>query len=121
MKLTHLIARKVGAACLVVASVLAASTAAMAQRPPTQMNPLDRSDLGRSKQDPNLRGVPIPATVTPLDKVPVDRIVLPAGFKAEVFAHGMPGARTMALQAPFCVMRCAGRLKDYCDFRELFS
>lgn len=99
MKLTHLIARKAGVACLVFASTLAASTAAMAQRPPTQMNPLDRSDLGRSKQDPNLRGVPIPATVTPLDKVPVDRIVLPAGFKAEVFAHGMPGARTM-VQGP---------------------
>jgi glucose/arabinose dehydrogenase len=35
-------------------------------------------------------------TVTPLADVPVGAIRLPAGFKAEVFAHGMPGARMMA-------------------------
>ena len=96
-----------------LAMALAASTAAYAQRPPTQMNPLDRSDLGRSKQDPNLRGVPIPATVTPLERVPLDRVKLPAGFKADVFAHGMPGARTM-VQGPkgtiFVGSRTIGRV-----------
>src|ERR1051325_9525251 len=34
-------------------------------------------------------------TVTPLNEIPVDRIKLPPGFKAEVWAHGMPGARMM--------------------------
>ena len=34
-------------------------------------------------------------TATPLADVPVGAIRLPAGFKAEVFAHGMPGARMM--------------------------
>ncbi len=35
-------------------------------------------------------------TVTPLDQVPVGQIRLPPGFRAEVFAHGIPGARMMA-------------------------
>ena len=35
-------------------------------------------------------------TVTPLAEVPVAAIRLPQGFQAEVFAHGIPGARTMA-------------------------
>ncbi|RAI59480.1 sorbosone dehydrogenase family protein [Roseicella frigidaeris] len=36
-------------------------------------------------------------TATPLDQVPVGKLTLPAGFKAEVYAHGMTGARMMAL------------------------
>src|SRR4051794_15872474 len=36
-------------------------------------------------------------TVTPADQVPVGKLTLPAGFKAELFASGMPGARMMAL------------------------
>jgi glucose/arabinose dehydrogenase len=35
-------------------------------------------------------------TVTPADQVPVGHIRLPPGFKAEVWASGMPGARMMA-------------------------
>ena len=35
-------------------------------------------------------------TVTPLAEVPVGAIRLPPGFQAEVFAHGIPGARMMA-------------------------
>ncbi|MDH3413415.1 MAG: PQQ-dependent sugar dehydrogenase [Gammaproteobacteria bacterium] len=34
-------------------------------------------------------------TVTPPDQIPVDRIQLPPGFKVEIWAHGMPGARMM--------------------------
>lgn len=35
-------------------------------------------------------------TVTPPDQLPVNALRLPAGFTAEIFAHGMPGARMMA-------------------------
>lgn len=35
-------------------------------------------------------------TVTPADEIPLERIQLPPGFKAEIWAHGMPGARMMA-------------------------
>ena len=34
-------------------------------------------------------------TVTPPDQIPLDQIQLPPGFKAEIWAHGMPGARMM--------------------------
>lgn len=34
-------------------------------------------------------------TVTPADKIPLDRISVPPGFKVELWAHGMPGARMM--------------------------
>jgi glucose/arabinose dehydrogenase len=36
-----------------------------------------------------------PLTVTPLEKITVDKLKVPAGFKVEVWAHGMPGARMM--------------------------
>lgn len=35
-------------------------------------------------------------TVTPAEEIPLDRIQLPPGFQAEIWAHGMPGARMMA-------------------------
>ena len=63
------------------------ATPADAQRPPTQKNPLDRSDLGRSKQDPNLKGIPVPPMVTAVEKLPLGQIKLPRGFHAEVWAH----------------------------------
>ena len=36
-------------------------------------------------------------TVTPPSEIPLDKIKLPPGFKAELWAHGMPGARAMVL------------------------
>lgn len=35
-------------------------------------------------------------TVTPASEIPVDRLKLPSGFKAEIWASGIPGARAMA-------------------------
>ena len=36
-----------------------------------------------------------PLTVTPVEKIPIDKLKAPAGFKVEMWAHGMPGARMM--------------------------
>jgi glucose/arabinose dehydrogenase len=36
-----------------------------------------------------------PLTVTPVDKIPVDKLKAPTGFKVEIWAHSMPGARMM--------------------------
>src|SRR5262249_27262447 len=60
-------------------------------------NPLDKSEEGkaRSKQDVNLSPHATPPTVTPLERIPVAKIKLPSGFKAEVWSHGHPGGRTM--------------------------
>ncbi len=89
-----------------------------AQRPPSQKNPLDKSDLGRSKQNPSLKGIPVPPTITPVEKLPLNQINLPKGFKAEVWAHSMPGARTM-IQGPkgtyFVGTRSIGRVYAVVD------
>ena len=106
------------AASVAAVSLLSTATVTLAQRPSTQANPLDRSDMGRSKQDPNLKGHPVPPMVTALDKLPLDRIKLPAGFKVEAWAHGMPGARTI-IQGPkgtyFVSTRTIGRVYAVLD------
>jgi len=75
--------------------VFAVATAA--QQSPPGFSALDRTDQSRSNQDSALAPHPTPPTVTPLEKIPVDKIKLPSGFKAEVYSWGHPGARTMAM------------------------
>ena len=58
-------------------------------------SPIDRTNQGKSNQNTGLKPHPTPVTETPLDKLPVDKLKLPPGFKAEVYSHGHPGARTM--------------------------
>jgi glucose/arabinose dehydrogenase len=84
-----LLASFVAAAVLVIAP-------ARAQSPPG-FSPIDRTNTGESNQDTNLAPHATPPTVTPLEKIPVEKIKLPAGFKAEVYSWGHPGGRTMAL------------------------
>jgi glucose/arabinose dehydrogenase len=38
-------------------------------------------------------------TETPVAEIPLDKLKVPQGFKVEVWAHGMPGARMMARNA----------------------
>jgi hypothetical protein len=58
----------------------------------------DRPDrVEQSKQDFNLKGHPVPPLATPVDKLPIDKIKLPAGFKAEVWSSGHAGGRTMVM------------------------
>ncbi len=101
-----------------VAAIVMLATPVQAQRPPSQKNPLDRSDLGRSKQDPALKGIPVPPTITAVEKLPLDKIKLPKGFAAEVWAHSMPGARTI-VQGPkgtyFIGTRSIGRVYAVLD------
>lgn len=81
------------ASAAIAASLLAIGSA-IAQAPPG-MSAIDRSDPKASKQDLNLRPHPTPPLATPVEKLPVDKIKLPQGFKAEVWSSGHPGARTM--------------------------
>jgi glucose/arabinose dehydrogenase len=80
----------------VCAGLVLALSPAMAQTPPG-FSPLDRSNPQASQQDVGLKPHPTPPTVTAADKLPVDKLKLPAGFKAEVWSHGHPGARTMVM------------------------
>src|SRR5688572_30671271 len=90
-------------------AVLAATVMPLAAQPsPTPSNPsippmsqgrpgfspIDQTRVEQSKQNFNLRGHPVPPTVTAVDKLPLDKIKLPPGFKAEVWSSGHPGART---------------------------
>ncbi len=84
------------------AALLAAMPATMsfAQAPaapasPTGLSPLDKTNPSKSGQDSNLRGHPVPPIAASVDKLPIDKIKLPPGFKAEVWSSGHPGARTM--------------------------
>jgi glucose/arabinose dehydrogenase len=92
--------------------------AAPALAQPPGMSPIDKSDPKGSKQDAGLKPHPTPSTVTPLDKLPIDKIRLPAGFKADVWSHGHPGGRTMVRGAKgtiFMGSRIIGRVYAIVD------
>jgi glucose/arabinose dehydrogenase len=92
---------------LLVAGVLAcliAAGPAIAQQPapsapprPPGFSDLDKTKPAESRQDTSLRPHATPPTVTAADKIPVDKIKLPAGFKAEIWSQGHPAARTMVM------------------------
>jgi glucose/arabinose dehydrogenase len=67
---------------------------AEAQAPPG-FSPMDQTKIDKSKQDSNLKPHPTPPTPAAADKLPVDKIKLPSGFKLAVWSSGHPGARTM--------------------------
>jgi glucose/arabinose dehydrogenase len=48
-----------------------------------------------SMADSKLAPHATPLTVTTVDKIPVDKLKVPPGFKVDIWAHGMPGARMM--------------------------
>jgi glucose/arabinose dehydrogenase len=89
----------IGLAALVATPLAIDVNAQQAPRPTSgpAANPLDKSQelLARTKQDKNLKPHATPLTVTPPEKIPLDKIKVPAGFKVELWAHGMPGARMM--------------------------
>src|SRR5690242_12581861 len=77
-----------------LAAALALPSLALAQQAPAPAWAQGRPDsMVNSTLAPNAPKL----TVTPPDQVPVGRLHLPEGFKAELWAHGMPGARMMAL------------------------
>lgn len=75
-------------------ALVATATVPAGAQPPG-FSPMDVTKPAQSKQDTNLKPHATPNTVTPLDKIPVDKLKLPAGFKAEIWSHGHPGGRTM--------------------------
>jgi glucose/arabinose dehydrogenase len=72
---------------------------AAAPRPagPPGLSQIDKSNPAASKQDSNLKPHPTPPIAASADKLPIDKIKLPAGFKIEVYSTGHPGGRTMVM------------------------
>src|SRR5277367_6874792 len=75
------------------ASPPAAAPAAAAPLPPG--SPL----IGRPDSEAAQKIAPVvgPPIATAADKLPMDKLKVPAGFNLEVYAAGMPNARSMAL------------------------
>jgi glucose/arabinose dehydrogenase len=73
---------------------LLAATAAFelqAQAPPPAWKQGQPASMADSKLAPHAT----PMTVTPVDKIQLGKLKVPAGFKVEIWAHGIPGARMM--------------------------
>ncbi len=91
-------------ACLAMSAVAtiaftAGELSAQQRSGPPGLSSMDKSNAAASGQANTLRPHPTPPIATAVDKLPVDKIKLPAGFKAEVWSHGHPGARTMVVGA----------------------
>ncbi|WP_233583254.1 sorbosone dehydrogenase family protein [Candidimonas sp. SYP-B2681] len=71
----------------------AAATASWAQTPPA---PAWKQGMPASMSSSTLAPMAGKLTVTPASEIPIDKLSMPAGFKAEIWATGLPGGRAMA-------------------------
>lgn len=79
------------------AAVLGAFTVAQAQdKPAASPPPSWQQGKPAGMQESTLHPFAIEMTGKAAKDLPVDKLKVPAGFKVEVFAEGMPGARSMA-------------------------
>src|SRR5262249_59127636 len=56
-----------------------------------------RPDIPNAEVNKVLRGVPAPPFPTAEDKLPIPQLKLPKGFKVEIYASGIPNARSLRL------------------------
>ncbi len=56
-----------------------------------------RPDVPNAEVNQKLRGIAMPPTAMPEDKLPLPQLKLPKGFKIEVYAHGIANARTVRI------------------------
>jgi glucose/arabinose dehydrogenase len=80
-----------------IGGLFAAGPTAAQQPPAAAAPPIWKQGQPASMADSKLSPHPTPVTVTAADKIPVDKIKLPAGFKAEIWSQGHPGGRTMVM------------------------
>ncbi len=86
-----LIAAAVAAAC--AASFVTAAQSQDKPKPPPAWHQGKPPAHAESKLAPH----PGKMTETPASEIPISKLKLPAGFKAEIWASGLPGGRAMAL------------------------
>ncbi len=99
--LTGLAAALVLAGCATAPAPTAAPAAAPAPAAPAATPaapPAPAWTQGRSAAQAGSTLAPLAGrnTATPPSEIAIDKLKLPAGFKLELWAHGMPGARAMA-------------------------
>jgi glucose/arabinose dehydrogenase len=84
------LSRVLAAACVTAAIPIASDALAQQQPPPAwaQGRPAGMESSTLAPHAPRM-------TVTTPDKIPLDKLKVPSGFRVELWAHGMPGARMM--------------------------
>jgi glucose/arabinose dehydrogenase len=94
--------RAVNAVLVASAAVLALTSCAQVQQKPAPSAaaapaPPPAWQQGRSADQAQSTLAPVPGknTVTPASEIPIGNLKLPPGFKAEIWATGMPGGRAM--------------------------
>ena len=110
---------RAGAPSLVAAALLAlATSAAHAQQPPADKPAAKKEEprwlQGRPPEMANSPLAPIAPILTgkPASELPVDKLKVPPGFKVEVWADGVPEARSLALGDKGTVFVSNRNLKD---------
>jgi glucose/arabinose dehydrogenase len=78
-------------------TVTPAPPSAVPGQSPPGFSQMDKTNVSNSGQASTLAPHPTPPIATPVDKLPIDKVKLPAGFKAEVWSSGHPGGRTMVM------------------------
>jgi glucose/arabinose dehydrogenase len=62
---------------------------------PPKQPPVEQGTRAPEFEKSTLAPHPAKMTVTPPGEIPLDRLKVPAGFRVELWAHGMPGVRMM--------------------------
>jgi glucose/arabinose dehydrogenase len=81
----------------VVLVALASFGTAFAQTKPPAPPPIWKQGMPASMADSKLAPLAGKMTETPRSEIPISNLNLPEGFTVEIWAHGLPGGRAMAL------------------------
>src|SRR5687768_4681109 len=95
----------IAAAAFAVTIAALNGSSALAQDKPAAAKPPSAEEVERRRgmggyhpermKNPNLSGHPYRMTITPPERVQLDKIQLPPGFQVEIWSHGHPGGRMM--------------------------
>jgi glucose/arabinose dehydrogenase len=100
---------------LAIAALFAATAAQAQPKPPPAWQQGKPPAMAESKLAPHAGKM----TETPASDIPIDKLKLPRGFKAEIWATGMPGARAMAVSEDgkkvYLGTRAIGRVYEVTD------
>ena len=84
-------------ACSVMGLQGCSTTTAVAEAPKSAPAPAWKQGMGADMSSSTLAPLAGKMTATPANEIPLNNLKLPPGFKIEVYATGMPGAREMAM------------------------
>src|SRR6266568_7349538 len=93
------------------AFLAAFTNAAFAQQPPAAPPSWQQGRNAEQEKSP-LHPFAIEVTGKSAKELPVDKLKVPDGFKVEVWAEGLPGARSMALGSKGTVFVGTRQLKE---------